>query len=153
MRNINDDPKVWSEMWRRQVDLGCIPYYMFIARDTGAQEYFSVPLVRAWEIYREAYASVSGICRTVRGPSMSADPGKVHVLGVTKAAGRDVIMMRMLQGRDPDWAMRPFFAEYDADAVWLDDLVPAFGEERFFWEEELQAMYAGEANAAARSVG
>ena len=39
-------------MWRRQVDLGCIPYYMFVARDTGAQHYFSVPLVRAWEIFR-----------------------------------------------------------------------------------------------------
>jgi KamA family protein len=145
MRRINDDPRIWSKMWRRQVDLGCIPYYMFIARDTGAQDYFSVPLVRAWEIFREAYASVSGICRTVRGPSMSADPGKVQILGVTQAAGRNVIMLRMLQGRDPDWAMRPFFAEYDDKAIWLDDLVPAFGEERFFYDEGLQRMYARDA--------
>jgi hypothetical protein len=51
-------------------------------------------------------------------------------------------MLRMLQGRDPDWAMRPFFAEYDDGAIWLDELVPAFGEERFFFEEGLQRMYA-----------
>ena len=144
MRRINDDPAVWSQMWRRQVDLGCIPYYMFIARDTGAQDYFSVPLVRAWEIFREAYASVSGICRTVRGPSMSADPGKVEVLGVTEVMRRKVLMLRMIQGRNPDWAMRPFFAEYDDEAVWLSDLVPAFGEERFFWEQQLQEMYAAD---------
>jgi KamA family protein len=149
MRRINDDPQVWAKMWRRQVDLGCIPYYMFIARDTGAQDYFSVPLVRAWEIFREAYASVSGICRTVRGPSMSADPGKVQVLGVTQVAGSKVLMLRMIQGRDPDWAMRPFFAEYDERAVWLDQLVSAFGEERFFWEDELQAMYAADARELA----
>jgi hypothetical protein len=141
MRNINDSPEAWSEMWREQVRLGCVPYYMFIARDTGAQHYFSVPLARAWEIFRDAYKSVSGIARTVRGPSMSADPGKVEVLGVTSIGGKKVFALRMLQGRNPDWAMRPFFAEYDPKAVWLSDLKPAFGEKRFFFEEELEKRY------------
>jgi hypothetical protein len=48
---------------REQVKLGCVPYYMFVARDTGAQHYFSVPLVRAWEIFRKAYTQVSGAAR------------------------------------------------------------------------------------------
>ncbi len=141
MRNINDSPAVWSDMWREQVRLGCIPYYMFLARDTGAQQYFSVPLVRAWEIFRDAYKSVSGVARTARGPSMSADPGKVEVLGVTKVGGKKVFALRMLQGRNPDWAMRPFFAKYDPKAIWLSDLRPAFGERRFFFEEELGKRY------------
>jgi KamA family protein len=141
LRHINDRPEVWSEMWREQVRLGCVPYYMFVARDTGAQHYFSVPLVRAWEVFRDAYSSVSGVARTVRGPSMSADPGKVEVLGVTRAAGKKVIALRMLQGRNPDWTMRPFFAEYDAQATWLNDLRPAFGELRFFFEDELEERY------------
>jgi L-lysine 2,3-aminomutase len=141
MRNINDSAEVWADMWRRQVQLGCIPYYMFVARDTGAQHYFSVPLVRAWEIFRDAQNSMSGLGRTVRGPSMSADPGKVQVLGVTEVRGEKVIVLRMLQGRDPGWAMRPFFAEYDEQAVWLNELRPAFGEDRFFFEAELEQMY------------
>ncbi len=141
MRNINDSPAVWSDMWREQVRLGCIPYYMFLARDTGAQQYFSVPLVRAWEIFRDAYKSVSGVARTARGPSMSADPGKVEVLGVTNVGGQKVFALRMLQGRNPDWAMRPFFAKYDPKAIWLSDLRPAFGEKRFFFEEELGKRY------------
>jgi len=93
-----------------------------------------VPLARAWEIYRAAYRSVSGLARTVRGPSMSAYPGKVQVLGVSEVDGDEVFVLRMLQGRDPDWVGQPFFAQYDEDAIWLDDLEPAFGGEKFFFQ-------------------
>ncbi len=141
MRHINDDPEVWAEMWRQQVHLGCVPYYMFVARDTGAQHFFGVPLVRAQQIFRQAHNAVSGLARTVRGPSMSTDPGKVEVMGVTEVRGERVIVLRMLQGRNPDWALRPFFAAYDEDATWLSDLRPAFGEERFFFEEELERLH------------
>lgn len=135
MKHINDESDAWAEMWQRQVSLGLIPYYMFVARDTGAHDYFSVPLVRAWEIYRNAYNQVSGIARTVRGPSMSATPGKVRVLGVSEVAGQKVLGLNFIQARNPDWVQRPFFAEYDPEATWLDELRPAFGEEKFFFEE------------------
>ncbi|MEI2772052.1 MAG: lysine 2,3-aminomutase [Candidatus Competibacter sp.] len=141
LAHINDDPVLWTEMWNTQVDLGCIPYYMFVARDTGAQHYFAVPLVRTWEIFREAYQRVSGLCRTVRGPSMSANPGKIQVLGVSEAQGKQVIVLRFIQGRNPDWIHRPFFAEYDAQATWLSELKPAFGENEFFFESELEQFY------------
>lgn len=141
LRHINDDPAVWARMWNRQVDLGCFPYYMFVARDTGAQEYFAVPLVRAWQIFRDAYQQVSGLCRTVRGPSMSANPGKVQVLGVAEVKGEKVLVMRFLQGRNPDWVQRPFFAAYSDTATWLGELKPAFGEPRFFFQDELEQFY------------
>lgn len=84
LQHINDNAEIWSEMWREQVNQNVIPYYMFIPRDTGARDYFAVPLVKAWEIFREAYTSVSGICRSVRGPSMSCTPGKIQILGVSE---------------------------------------------------------------------
>lgn len=112
-QHINDDPDIWAEMWREQVNHNCIPYYMFLARDTGAQHYFAVPLTRAWEIFRDAYQQVSGVCRTVRGPSMSCDPGKVQILGVNEipngSAMKKVLTLRFLQGRNPDWIAKPFF--------------------------------------------
>ena len=74
------------------------------------------------------------VSRTVRGPSMSTTPGKVVVDGVTRVAGEKVFVLKFLQGRDPDWVGRPFFARYDAEASWLSDLEPAFGEEEFFFE-------------------
>lgn len=139
MRLINDDAETWARMWQEQVDQGIIPYYMFVARDTGAQDYFAVTLADAWKIYRNAYQEVSGIGRTVRGPSMSANPGKVHVVGKATIEGKDVFVLNFIQGRDKDWVDRPFFAEYDEKAVWLDDLKPAFSD-TFFFEEALQEM-------------
>ncbi len=135
MKGINDDGDLWAEMWKKQVQLGCIPYYMFIARDTGARDYFAVPLAECYEIFRAAYNQVSGIARTVRGPSMSAAPGKVQVLGTQEMFGEKVFVLNFLQGRNPDWVNRPFFAKYDADALWLDELKPAFDQEEFFFEE------------------
>jgi L-lysine 2,3-aminomutase len=55
IRTINDAPETWRAMWRAQVRQGMIPYYMFVERDTGPQDYFAVPLARAYEIFRDAY--------------------------------------------------------------------------------------------------
>ncbi|MBK1674206.1 lysine 2,3-aminomutase [Ectothiorhodospira shaposhnikovii] len=142
LAHINDDAEVWARMWRNQVRLGIVPYYMFGERDTGARCYFEVPLARAWEIYRDAMSRVSGLARTARGPSMSAGPGKVEIQGVTEIQGEKVFVLRFIQGRNPDWVQRPFFARYDEKATWLNHLKPAFGEEKFFFEDEYNAMKA-----------
>jgi len=140
LNNINNSADDWARMWNTQVRLGIIPYYMFVERDTGASHYFELPLARAYEVYREAMKSVSGLGRTARGPSMSAAPGKIEVQGITEINGEKVFVLRFIQARNPDWVQRPFFARYDDKAGWLDQLKPAFGEERFFFEDEYDAM-------------
>ena len=134
LKNINNTPLIWAKMWREQVNQGIIPYYMFIARNTGAQDYFAIPLEETWHIYQKAIQQVSGICRTVRGPSMSCAPGKIQIMGIQKIKGEKVFVLNFLQGRDPNWVGRPFFAQFDSKAIWLDDLEPAFGEDQFFFE-------------------
>ena len=140
LAHINDNADDWARLWQTQVELGIVPYYMFVERDTGARRYFEVPLARAWHIYREAMKQVSGLARTARGPSMSSHPGKVEIQGVTEVAGEKVFVLRLIQGRNPDWVQRPFFAKYNEDATWLNHLEPAFGEEKFFFDDELAAM-------------
>jgi KamA family protein len=135
IRSINDDPWVWARMWRTQMTMGMIPYYMFVERDTGPQDYFAVPLVRAYRIYRDAYRNVSGLARTVRGPSMSATPGKVCLDGIADVAGEKVFVLHMIQARDPSLVGKPFFARFDEDATWLSDLRPAFAD-RFPFDPE-----------------
>jgi L-lysine 2,3-aminomutase len=135
IRHINEDPKSWAELWTTGVRLGAIPYYMFVERDTGPREYFQLPLARAHEIFQQAYQMVSGLSRTVRGPSMSAFPGKVVIDGVATIAGEKVFALQFLQARNADWVRKPFYAKYDPDATWMDDLVPAFGKDKFFFEE------------------
>jgi L-lysine 2,3-aminomutase len=141
IRHINDDPGVWARMWQEQVGLGCVPYYMFVERDTGAQHYFKVPLVRTAEIYRDAASQVSGLARTARGPVMSALPGKVVIQGVVELNGQKVLALSFLQARDATWCHRPFFAEYNSAAAWLNDLRPAFGEREFFYEQPLKMLF------------
>lgn len=134
IREINDAPEIWSELWTQELRLGCTPYYMFVERDTGPQWLFDVPLVRAHEIFSAAYRSLPGLARTVRGPVMSATPGKVVVDGIGDTGGEQVFCLRFLQARRPEWVDRPFFARFDPEATWLSDLVPAGGERAFFYQ-------------------
>lgn len=147
IRHVNDDPHTWNELWRRQLRLGIVPYYMFVERDTGPKRYFEVPLARALSIFEGAYRHVSGLGRTVRGPSMSCTPGKVLVDGVAEVAGEKVFVLKMLQAREPDWVNRPFFARFDPEATWIDELVPAFGASEHFYEPRLRELLGRRAAA------
>lgn len=137
VRGINDDAAVWAQMWTRQVTMGMVPYYMFIERDTGPRHYFELPLMRAYRIFKDAVSRVSGIARTVRGPSMSCEPGKVAVLGVIEEL--DAMVLQFLQARDPEWMKNPFLAKGSETATWLDQLEPYTGKE-FFFEQQMQQM-------------
>jgi KamA family protein len=127
IRGVNDRVDDWAELWRAVTARGMVPYYMFVERDTGAQHHFAVPLLRGYEIFRDAYAQVSGLARTVRGPVMSATDGKVCLDGTAEIAGERVFVLHYLQARDPDLVGRPFFAQLDPAATWFTDLKPAFG--------------------------
>ena len=143
IRHVNDSAEVWSEMWGRQVALGAVPYYQFVERNTGPKQYFQVPLARALRIFSAAQSEVSGLARTVRGPSMSATPGKVLVDGVATIRGEKAFVLKMVQARDQEWVNRVFFAQFDSQAAWIDELRPAFGEHQFFFDPYIRAMYEG----------
>ncbi|MFJ4962299.1 L-lysine 2,3-aminomutase [Streptomyces sp. ADI96-02] len=120
--HVNDDAEAWSTLWRAELAAGAVPYYVFVERDTGPYDYFKVPLARAHEIFRTAYRTLPGLARTVRGPVMSATPGKVLVDGIEETAQGRFFQLRMLQARDPRLVGRPFRAHYSETAAWLDDL-------------------------------
>lgn len=152
MRYINDNPLVWATLWEKQVQAGMIPYYMFIARDTGPQAYFEVPLARALTIYQEARKKLSGLAHTARGPSMSAAPGKICVMGKERIANENVFVLKFLQARNNDWCDRVFFATYDEKATWIDQLKPAFGEKEFFFTHEYNDIIARKQTATLQQV-
>jgi hypothetical protein len=76
---------------------------------------------------------------------MSATPGKVLLDGVAMLGGQKVFVLKFIQGRNPEWVNRVFFAAYDPEAAWLDELKPAFGAHRFFYEPELKRLKARQA--------
>ncbi|MBT2544337.1 lysine 2,3-aminomutase [Streptomyces sp. ISL-44] len=120
--HVNDDAGVWSELWRAELAAGAVPYYLFVERDTGPHDYFKVPLAKAVGIFRAAYRTLPGLARTVRGPVMSATPGKVCVDGVEETGEGRWFHLRMVQARNPALVGRPFRARYSTTAAWLDDL-------------------------------
>ena len=149
VRHINDHPAVWAELWREQVRLGVVPYYMFVARDTGPRAYFEMTLADGHRIYSEAVSRVSGLGRTVRGPVMSAAPGKILVDGIASINGEKVFVLKMIQGRDPGWANRVFFARFDSEATWFDQLEPASHGRDFFFNGPLRrtGVHGSETNS------
>jgi hypothetical protein len=71
---------------------------------------------------------------------MSANPGKVQILGVNEINGEECFVLNFLQARNKDWVGRPFLAKFNKDATWLSDLKPAFGKEEFFYTREFRKM-------------
>ena len=136
MRRINDDPGTWRRMWSDQLGLGAVPYYMFMARDTGPRAYFEVPIARAVDIFAEAVRQLPGLARTVRGPVMSTTPGKILIDGSLSTGGSRVFSARFVQARDAGLTGRPFLLEHSDTAVWADELRAAPGTQ----EDIVQAL-------------
>lgn len=124
LRGINDDPATLEALWREEVHLGCLPYYLFVERDTGARRYFEIPLIRTWQIAAQAISKLSGLGRTVRGPVMSCSPGKVVIDGPLNLGQERALALRYLQARKASLVQRPFLAKYTEKATWWDQLEP-----------------------------
>lgn len=140
LRHINDDADIWAELWKRQINLGMIPYYMFVERDTGPKDYFQVSLARVLEIYQGAISQLSGLGRSVQGPVMSASPGKIKIEGTLEMGGEKCFVLKFLQAREKQWLHRLFFAQYSAVATWFDQLQPRRLDPYFFFEPEFQNL-------------
>ncbi len=50
--------------------------------------------------------------------------------------GEKLFALQFLQARNPEWVRKPFYARFDDKATWMDELVPAFGQKKFFFESE-----------------
>ena len=124
VRHVNDSVETWTELWQKQVQLGAIPYYMFMERDTGPRDHFELPIARALAIFQGAYARVSGLARSVRGPVMSTTAGKVLVEGTATIAGEQAFVLKFTRPRAPEDGAQVFFAKLDPTATWFDQLRP-----------------------------
>lgn len=134
LRNINNDARLWSAMWEKQVQMGCVPYYMFLPRDTGAQHYFAESLSTAFHIYRDAIKNTPGLCRTVRGPVMSMTTGKVEILDYEQG----IFTLRYIQHRNPELTYKVFQAiSLAREPHWFDDLACCDPRHSEFFESTL----------------
>lgn len=124
LRGINDSASDLASLWLREAAMGIVPYYQFVARDTGPQRFFSVPLHRATAIFRDAYCQMPGLQRLVRGPVMSCTAGKLIVDGVMASwtGPGSQFVVRFIQARNATIVNRPFFAYGDRTTDWVSGL-------------------------------
>ncbi|MGN7614296.1 lysine 2,3-aminomutase, partial [Magnetococcales bacterium HHB-1] len=135
LAGINDQASVLQALLQQIVQLGSIPYYIFIPRNTGPEPGFRLSLARAVHLIQKTFQSIGGLAKTVRGPVMSTQHGKVHLLGIRKHKNRpDLFIMEYLQARDPRLIRTPFFAPFNPSATWFNELEPASKEDEPFFK-------------------
>jgi len=116
LAGVNDDPRVLAELFDRLAFAGIPPYYVFICRPTAGNEFFTVPIERAWRLFDDARNRASGLGRRAR-LSMSHRTGKIEVLAVTR--GQTVFRYhRAAAAADRG---RIMIMEGNPAACWLDD--------------------------------
>lgn len=124
LNHINNSSEIWAEMWKKQVNLGLIPYYMFIERETGPFEYFNIPLADIYRMYNRAIKLTGSLAKTVTAPVMSASKGKVQIMGIVENPldGKDYFMLQYIRHRDFNQTYKPFFRAFSPTATWIDQL-------------------------------
>jgi KamA family protein len=117
IKGINDHPGVLAKLFRKLSFIGCPPYYLFQGRPTQGNEPYEVPLVRGYQIFREAMTQGSGLARRARF-CMSHERGKIQILHVDERH----IYLHFHQAKDPADLGRFFICRRDDDAFWFDQL-------------------------------
>jgi L-lysine 2,3-aminomutase len=116
--SVNDAASVWAATWRTQVRIGMVPDVMVIEPVTGLSGKFVIPLARAHAIFAGAYAGVTGLARTVRGPAMPTGQGTACLDGIADTGTQKASVLRFTEARDPDLAGQPFSAAFGPRASW-----------------------------------
>ena len=137
IKGINDDPMVLADMYRELSWIGCPPYYLFQGRPTAGNEPYEVPIVRGWNIFREALRHGSGLARRARYV-MSHETGKVEIMAVDEKH----IYLRYLRAKDESNRGKYMVYQRNDEAYWLDQLDPAEGMDapRFLPESDRSEM-------------
>jgi L-lysine 2,3-aminomutase len=97
VKGINDTPGDWVKLWTKQVNLGMIPYYMFMEAKHNTENCFRVPLAKALDIFQAAQKQATNIARTVRGPVFMNDLHRVLLDGTTDINGQKYFVLKNLQ--------------------------------------------------------
>lgn len=97
IQGVNDSPQTWTELWNRQVQLGMVPYYMFIEADHHPSQCFRVPIARSLDIFKTALTNASTLARSVRGPVFMYDLNRTLLDGVTTIQGQKYFILKTLQ--------------------------------------------------------
>jgi KamA family protein len=132
IRNINDNKNVWIELIQREIQLGLIPYYMFIETGDSYNPSFKIPLSSVLNISENSMRELTGLSKTLRGPVQAIGPFKILIDGVTEVEGKKYFVLKVLQAFDPNLNGKIYFAQFDEHAYDIGQLKAPDGKEIIF---------------------
>jgi len=116
LNEVNSDPAVFTELFRRLSFTGISPYYVFQCRPSLGNRFFQTPVERSFEIVQQAFRTCSGLAKRARFV-MSHATGKIEVVG--KTAGH--VYMRYHQAADSADIGKMMVFKSNPLARWFDD--------------------------------
>jgi KamA family protein len=116
IRGVNDSPAVLAELFNKLSFIGVSPYYTFQMRPAIGNKPFAVPLVRAYQVFQQARANVSGTAKRALF-IMSHARGKIEVVGLDES----FVYMRYHRAADPADRDKFIIAWRNDAGYWLED--------------------------------
>ena len=119
IRGVNDDPGILAGLFRRLTSAGVLPYYVYQCRPTLGNKHYSVPVLKAYDIFCQAKTRSYGLARTARFV-MSHSTGKIEVIGVSE----EHVFMRYHRLANIDSEPGLIILPKNREAYWYDDFRP-----------------------------
>jgi L-lysine 2,3-aminomutase len=122
IKHVNDSVEILVQLWRQEINLGLVPYYLFIDDSQGLNNYFKIPIARAFELFKSSLISVSGLAKTVRGPVFNTIHGKILVKDIVTFRNERFFLLQFLQANNIERTGKSFLAYYDDQMYTMDQL-------------------------------
>ncbi|HOX35075.1 MAG TPA: KamA family radical SAM protein [Methanoregulaceae archaeon] len=138
LNEVNSDPAVFTQLFRKLSFAGVSPYYVFQCRPSMGNRFFQTPVERSYEIIQHAWQACSGLAKRARFV-MSHATGKIEIVGKTA----NHVFMRYHQAADtadigkmlvfPSNPLARWFDDYRHHAVHAGDTLLPFGIPKMHW--------------------
>lgn len=101
LKEVNDNPATLKELLNKEVELGIVPYYIYLESSIGFTDYFKIPIIKAFEICRETMSTITGLARTIRCPVSNTCAKKILIDGIIEDDGKKRMVLKCIQSSDP----------------------------------------------------
>jgi lysine 2,3-aminomutase len=116
LNEVNNDPAVFTQLFRKLSFAGVSPYYVFQCRPSMGNRFFQTPVERSFEIIQQAWQTCSGLAKRARFV-MSHATGKIEIVGRTA----NHVFMRYHQAADHADIGKMLVFRSNPMARWFDD--------------------------------
>lgn len=126
VKDINDSAQDWIDLWDKEVQLGMIPYHMFVEADTDPNGCYQIPLAEAVNVFQTARKEATSIARAVRGPTFMNNNMRVEILAVENINNKEFFVLKCLQALDDKHEGKIRLYPYDETTTQIENLREVF---------------------------